>query len=221
VSSTLPIGLAAVVITGLWLLGSARLRSCVAAIAVQGALVGLLPLAVGVVLGAELPLARQALQAALGLALKGVVFPWLLLRAIRSTRAHGEADPAVGYAASLLAGVAMVALAIWISSRLPAGPAAGTALVVPAGLFTAFCGMFLVVARRSAVMQVLGYLAIENGIAMIGMALAEREPLLVEMGTLLDAFAAVFVMGITVFRIGRELDHADADRLDELKDWRP
>ena len=45
------------------------------------------------------------------------------------------------------------------------------------------------------------------------MAIAEQEPLLVEMGTLLDAFVAVFVMGITIFHINREFDHIDADRL--------
>jgi hydrogenase-4 component E len=216
-NAVVPAGLAGFVITSLWMLGSARLRSCVAAIALQGAIVGLLPLT----LGADLPLWRLVLQATLALALKGAVFPWLILRAIRSTRAHGETDPAVGYSASLLVGVVLIAVSLWISSRLPGYRGGGPSLLVPASLFTAFSGLFLVVARRSAILQVLGYLALENGITVLGMALAEREPLLVEMGSLLDAFAAVFVMGITVFRIGRELDHADADRLADLKDWQP
>lgn len=210
-------GLAGFVITSLWMLGSARLRSCVAAIAIQGVIVGLLP----IFLGADLPAWRLALQASLALALKGAVFPWLVLRAIGSTRAHGESDPAVGYSASLLVGVVLIAASLWISSRLPDTRGAGPSLLVPASLFAALCGLFLVVARRSAVMQVLGWLALENGIAVLGMALAEHEPLLVEMGSLLDAFAAVFVMGITVFRIGREMDHADTDRLVALKDWQP
>ena len=115
----------------------------------------------------------------------------------------------------------LIAASLWIGSRLPGSAAERPALLVPATLFTAFTGLFLVVARTSAIVQVLGYLALENGISAFGMALAEREPLLVEMGTFLDAFAAVFVMGITVFRIGREFDHLDADRLSELRDWPP
>ncbi len=150
-----------------------------------------------------------------------MVFPLLLTRAIRSTRAHSEAEPAIGYSASLLIGVVLIAASLWIGSRLPGSAAELPALLVPATLFTAFAGLFLVVARTSAIVQVLGYLALENGISAFGMALAEREPLLVEMGTFLDAFAAVFVMGITVFRIGREFDHFDADRLSELRDWPP
>jgi hydrogenase-4 component E len=217
VTGIVPAALAALVITSLWLLGSARPRSCVAAVAVQGVIIGLLPL----ILGSEAPAWRLALQAALSFVLKGVVFPLLLIRAIRSTRAHSEAEPAIGYSASLLAGVVLIAASLWIGSRLPGSAAERPALLVPATLFTAFTGLFLVVARTSAIVQVLGYLALENGISAFGMALAEREPLLVEMGTFLDAFAAVFVMGITVFRIGREFDHLDADRLSELRDWPP
>ena len=76
----------------------------------------------------------------------------------------------------------------------------------------------MIVGRRSAIVQALGYLAMESGIAAFGMAIAEQEPLLVEMGTLLDAFVAVFVMGITIFRINREFDHIDSERLSSLKD---
>ena len=67
-------------------------------------------------------------------------------------------------------------------------------------------------------MQALGYLAMENGIASFGMTLAESEPFLVEMGIFLDAFMAVFVMGITINHISREFDHIDSDLLANLKD---
>ncbi len=105
-----------------------------------------------------------------------------------------------------------------LGSRLPIPGALRPLLLVPAAFFTAFTGLFVIVGRGSAIMQVLGYLAMENGIAAFGMALAEREPLLVEMGTFLDAFVAVFVMGITIFHINREFDHIDSDRLSTLKD---
>ena len=82
-------------------------------------------------------------------------------------------------------------------------------------------GLFLIVARRQALMQVVGYLALENGIFAFGAVVMKEAPLLVEMGILLDIFVAVFVMGIMVFHISREFDHTDTERLSELKDWTP
>ena len=58
--------------------------------------------------------------------------------------------------------------------------------------------------RRKAIMQVLGYLLLENGIFMFGLLLLEAMPFLVEIGVLLDLFAAVFVMGIIIHHISRE-----------------
>ena len=79
-------------------------------------------------------------------------------------------------------------------------------------------GLLLIVSRSKAVMQALGYLAMENGIYAFGLAFAVEEPLLVEMGVLLDVFVAVFVMGIAIHHISREFDHIDTDRLSALKD---
>jgi hydrogenase-4 component E len=129
-----------------------------------------------------------------------------------------EVQPYVGYSLSLLIGVGLLGISLFVGPRLSLPTHAAPVLLVPAALFTASTGLFMIMARRSAIVQALGYLAMENGIAAFGMALAEQEPLLVEMGTFLDAFVAVFVMGITIFHINREFDHIDADRLTNLKD---
>jgi hydrogenase-4 component E len=201
-------------LTSLWLLGSSRLMSCIAVVAAQGMLLGLLPL----VAGLDVPIGRMILQAAIGVGLKGVVFPLLLMRAARSVDVRREVQPYVGYSVSLLAGVGILALSLYIGPRLSLSGHTTPLLLVPAALFTAATGLFIIVGRRSAIVQALGYLAMENGIAAFGMALAEQQPLLLEMGTFLDAFVAVFVMGITIFHINREFDHIDADRLSNLKD---
>jgi hydrogenase-4 component E len=200
-------------LTSLWLLGSSRLLSCIAAVSVQGVLLGLLP----IVMGIDVPLWRLLLQAGVSLGLKGIAFPLLLLRAVRSVDARREVEPFVGYTTSLLIGIVLLSGSLFTGLRLPL-PGAAPLLLVPAALFTAVTGLFIIMARRSAIVQALGYLAMESGIAAFGLALAEQEPLLVEMGTLLDAFVAVFVMGITIFHINREFDHIDADRLSSLKD---
>jgi hydrogenase-4 component E len=209
-------------LTNLWLLGSSRLLSCIAAVSVQGVLLGVLPLVIRI----DAPLWRLLLQAGASLGLKGIVFPILLLRAVRSVDARREVVPLVGYSASLLIGVGLLAASLFTGLRVPLPGASasvfpwhsGPVLLVPAAIFTALTGLFVIVARRSAIVQALGYLAMESGIAAFGMAIAEQEPLLVEMGTLLDAFVAVFVMGITIFHINREFDHIDSDRLSNLRD---
>jgi hydrogenase-4 component E len=89
---------------------------------------------------------------------------------------------------------------------------------MPGALFTTLTGLMMIISRKNALTQVAGYLVMENGIYAFGVILAVEEPLLVEMGVLLDVFVAVFVMGITVYQISREFDHIDTDRLSELKD---
>jgi hydrogenase-4 component E len=58
----------------------------------------------------------------------------------------------------------------------------------------------------------------ENGIYAFGVALLLDQPVLVELGILLDVFVAVFVMGIAIFHISREFDHIDTRRLSSLAD---
>ena len=205
------------VLTDLVLLGSSRLRNAIRIVALQGLALGLLPLlAHGH--GALWP---AVLLGAGSAGIKGLVFPALMNRALRETNASREIEPFVGYILSLLIGVGGLAVSFGFGSRLPLPWAAPSSLLVPAGLFTMWTGLFLIMARRKAITQVLGYIVMENGIFTLGMVLVEAMPLLVELGVLLDIFVAVFVMGIIVFQINREFDHIDSDQLSALKEGAP
>jgi hydrogenase-4 component E len=94
---------------------------------------------------------------------------------------------------------------------------AGSPLTVPVGLATMLIGLFVIVSRRKAITQVLGYIVVENGIYAVGVALVGGVPLLVELGVLLDVFVAVFIMSIAAYHISREFDHIDVDQLDRLR----
>ena len=202
------------VLTDLVLLGSSRLRNAIRIVAAQGVALGLLPLlAHGH--GALWP---AVLLGAGSAGIKGLVFPALMNRALRETNASREIEPFVGYILSLLIGVGGLAVSFGFGARLPLPWAAPSSLLVPAGLFTMWTGLFLIMARRKAITQVLGYIVMENGIFTLGMVLVEAMPLLVELGVLLDIFVAVFVMGIIVFQINREFDHIDSDQLSALKE---
>jgi hydrogenase-4 component E len=148
--------------------------------------------------------------------LKGVVFPALLRKALRDAGVRKEIEPFVGYGPSLLLGVAMLPLSLWLSAKIFA-PGDPMFFAAATSLTTMAVGLFLIVARRKALTQTIGYLAFENGIYLFGVAAVGHVPLLVEMGVLLDAFVAVFVMGIAIHHISREFDHIDADQLNSLK----
>jgi hydrogenase-4 component E len=207
--------LALLVITDLLLLGSSRLRSCITIAAVQGVVVSLLP----VLLHGEEGAIRAWSLTVGTMLLKGAVFPWLLRRILREVGVRREVEPFVGHTLSVIVGVASLMFAIWVDSRLalPASPVGGTSLTIPVGLATLLIGLVLIVSRRTAVTQVLGYIVVENGIYAVGVVLVGGVPLLVELGVLMDVFVAVFIMSIAAYHISREFDHIDVDQLDRLR----
>jgi hydrogenase-4 component E len=206
-----------IILTNLVLLGSSRIRTAIRTAALQGIILALLPL----VCRSGGPVLHSLLLAAGSMALKGVLFPWLLFRARREANVRREPNPFVGYNASVMAGVVAMGLSLWLGARLPLPSSGVPPLVLPAAFFTILSGLFLMVTRKTALTQVVGYLVLENGIYTFGVAVVQDSPWLVELGVLLDVFVAVFVMGITVFHISREFEHVDTERLAALKDWTP
>jgi hydrogenase-4 component E len=200
-------------LTNLAMLGLSELGACVRTVAIQGILLGIFTLIVredGMSL-------RLIVLSILSIGLKGFVFPFLLLRSIREAEVRREVEPFVGYVTSIVAGLAMLAASMWIAAQIPTPWTAMTSFQIPVALSTIFTGLFLVVSRRKALNQVIGYLVFEGGIYMFGITSVGEIPFLVELGVLLDAFVAVFVMGIAMNHINREFDHIDADRLSSLK----
>lgn len=194
-------------------LGVSRVRGVINAVALQGTLLGVLPLIVHPVI--EL---RGLLLAIVTIALKGLVIPGFLVHAIREAEIQLEVNPLVSYVRSLLLGAVGTSLALVFSSTLPLADQHSTLLIVPASLSTVWSGFLLLTSRRKAIMQVVGYLLLENGIFLFGLLLLEAMPLLVEIGVLLDLFTGVFVMGIIIHHISREFASISTEHLTELKE---
>ena len=204
-----------IILLDLALAVTGSLSSCIRLVAVQGVVAGILPL----LAGSGTPHARTAIFAAFIILLKGVVFPWLLTRARDRSGARKDVEPLITYPASIMLCLGAFIASSWLGSRLPL-PETNVAWIVPASLATIFTGFLLITTRSKAITQVLGYLVIENGIYIFGLALFVEQPLMVELAILLDVFVAVFVMGIAIFHISREFDHIDTAELSELSDWR-
>ena len=204
-----------VIVIDLFLLASSRLKAVIRGAAAQGALLSLLPL----LLATDKAELKHVLALSLGaLVVKGVVIPWLLSWAIREASIRREVEPIVGFIPSLVLGAVGVALAFAFSARMPLPVGERHAFLVPTALSTVWTGLLLVVSRRKAVAQVIGFLVLENGVFVFGLLLSDFMPAMVEAGVLLDLFAAVFVMGIVMFHINREFSSLDTGKLSALKD---
>ena len=201
------------ILTNLMLLGSSRLRMWIRIVAAQGLLLGLLPV---LVLKGQWAWQIPILAAG-SIGLRGICFPWLLLRMLRESKVRHEVEPYVGYSISLILGVLALVGSLWAGGRisLPAQPP--SELAIPVAVFTIFVGLFLIISRKKAISQVLGYLVMESGIYVLGISLVVEVPMLVELGVLLDAFVAVLVMSLATYEISRKFDHTDVDQLDKLK----
>jgi len=201
------------VLLNLRVMGVSRLGACVQTVALQALVIGALAL-----LSQPAPGFWTVVPVAAATALKAGVLPALVRRAMRETGVVREIDPLVGYTLSVLIGTGMFVLSLLAARSLQVPFAAGAHFLVSGTLFTMLTGLFLIFARRKAITQALGFIIMENGIYLFGVAFAIHEPWLVQTGVLLDVFAAVFIMGIMICHINREFDHIDTDRLSNLKD---
>jgi len=201
------------IVLDLALLGISMVNTGILIVGLQGALLGAFVIAVN----APALSPRLFVIACAGIAIKGFLFPLLLRRTIKEANIQRDMNPFVGASLSLLIGILMLASALWLGAELPLMGVIRAPFTVPASFMTMFTGLFLIIARKKALTQCLGYIVFENGIYAFGVAAVGEIPSLVELGLLLDAFVAVFVMGIAIYRINQEFDHMDADELRSLK----
>lgn len=194
-------------------LGVSRIRSVINFVALQGGLLGVLPMFVH----PEISIRGFALMA-VTIALKGFVMPWFLIRAAHASGDEHEDKPVVSYIASLFLGAVGTALAMEFSSTLPLDSGHTHLLIVPTSLATVWSGFLVLTTRHKALTQVLGYLLLENGIFTFGLLLLEAMPLLVEFGVLMDIFTGVFVMAIIIHHLNRQFSSTSTEHLSTLRD---
>ncbi|MCX7026731.1 MAG: hypothetical protein NT061_04405 [Spirochaetes bacterium] len=202
-----------ILVTNIALSGNSRLKTCIDIVSIQGLALGLLPAVIGLETGITVEL---VVIAAAGIILRGIVFPYLLKKSISNTGENRELKPLVGYFPSTLISLILIAVSLWLSRRLEFLEPE-LLLFSTVALTTIFIGTFIIVGRRLAVMQIVGYILLENGIYCLGLAFVKEIPLIVELGVLFDAIVAVFVMSVATNKIHEEFEHLDIAKLDSLK----
>jgi len=199
---------AGMVMLGLWLVGLTHLRTKLLVYGLQTVVLG----AMAMLLGVE---HREPALIVAGLAMavgKGVLVPAYLTHLIR--RIGCRRDEGLGIAPPLLLLLTVGALAALLLVR-PLGQSMGTTDLPALALLS--IGLVLMISRRMAVSQIIGFLVLENGIFYYTMAQARSMPLLVELGVLLDVLVATMLAGLLVFHINDRFDSIDITALDSLK----
>jgi hydrogenase-4 component E len=184
-------------------------------VAFQGVLLGIMPLlAAG---SHHLGMGAFALCLT-NIGLKSILLPWLLTKALFESGTRREIEPFIGFGASIMSGVVLLAISGYIVKRLETTAQLSSSITLIAGFFMVFTGLFLLITRRKALTQTLGFLVLENGVFTTGLSLGSEFSVYVELGILLDVFVGIFLMGIMLFHIDKEFDHLDVDRFNELSD---
>ena len=209
--------LIALLLVNLALAGASRLYHCIRLTALAGLLLAVLPLALWH--ESNLPGGEVWVNALLNFGIKALALPWLLTLAMRHANVRRKLEPLIGYGVSIAVVFLLTAGAFAICRMLDLTSGSAAKLATPTALATMLTGLFMIVARKKAITQVIGFLTFENGVAIFGAGMMLEAGVVVELGILLDVLVLVFVMGIAVFEINREFEHIDADRLNRLGDW--
>ena len=218
ITNSIEIILAIILLTDIVLVASSRLFHCIKITAIQGIAVGLLPLVIWD-WSASSPHLALWVTSIINAAIKGVLLPMLLARAMRHSAIKRELEPLIGYAASVFIMLIVIVASFWCGRLMHTQANAVASFSTPVALSTIGAGLFMIISRRKAITQVLGFLMFENGISIFGIGIGIEYGFIIELGILLDVLVLVFIMGITVFNINREFSHIDSDRLNQLGDY--
>src|SRR5216683_1695883 len=152
--------------------------------------------------------------AAIALCFKAIVIPIVLRRIVERLGIHREIETAVGIGLTMLAGIALVALSMVVMLRVTgkADPIAREALALAVVLL----GLLVMVTRRNAVGQVVGFMSLENGLVLAATG-AKGMPLVVEISVAFSILIAFIVIGIFLFRIRERFDTVDLQALDRFR----
>jgi hydrogenase-4 component E len=154
--------------------------------------------------------------AGITLTVKAIVLPWVLHWVVRRMNVRREIEPVIPEAVTLALAVVVVVMAFHLSASLGPVRQAITGNALPVGIALTLTGVLVMATRKTALTQMVGLFASENGIFFTAMAVTQGMPLIIEIGVILDVILAVLVMAIMVLRVRSTVD-ADIADLEELR----
>jgi hydrogenase-4 component E len=157
-------------------------------------------------------------SAGLTLLLKAMLLPWILHRLVRKLQVKSEVEALINIPTTMLVGLVLVIIAFNVAlpiSNLSSSIARGMLGIALATVLLAF---LMMITRRKAITQVVGFLAMENGLFLAATSATYGMPMVVELGIALDVLVGVIILGVFFFQIRDQFDSLDIRHMERLKD---
>ena len=156
------------------------------------------------------------ITAAIALVLKAIIIPVALRRVVLKLGIHRSIETVGGIGPTMLAGMSLVALSMVVMLRATAAsdPLAREDLAF--ALSVVLLGLLMMVTRRNAVSQIVGFMSLENGLILAATG-AKGMPLVVEISIAFSVLVAFIVIGVFLFRIRERFDTVDVQALDDFR----
>jgi hydrogenase-4 component E len=157
-------------------------------------------------------------SAGLTLALKVIILPWILHRLIRKLNIQWDIETLINIPTTMLIGIVLVIFSFNLA--LPISQLAGTVTRATLGIAMAsvLLSFLMMITRHKAVPQVIGFLAMENGLFFAATSATYGMPLVVELGIALDVLVGMFILGIFFFQIRETFNSMDLRHMEKLKE---
>jgi hydrogenase-4 component E len=157
-------------------------------------------------------------SAALTFVLKVVLIPWILHKLILRLNVRWDVESLINVPTTMLVGIVLVIIAFNLAlpiAKLSSSIARGTLGIAIACILLSF---MMMITRSKAVPQVIGFLAMENGLFFAATAATSGMPMIVELGIALDILVGILILGVFMFQIRAQFDNLDIHNLEKLKE---
>ena len=205
---------ALVLFTSFALLGQSRMFSLINVFAWQGALLAATTGLVAFSTGQK----HLYVSAALGLLLKALLIPWMLRRLVLHLGVRHEVEVLGNQALVLLGGAGLVVFSYYVTLPIVQLSTLMTRNSIGVSLAMVLLSMLLMIARRQAVSQVVGFMALENGLFFAAVVSTYGMPMVVELGIAFDVLVAAVLFGVFFLHLRDTIDSLDVDRLSRLSE---
>ncbi len=205
---------ALVLFTSFLMLAQARLLPLIHVFAWQGALLSITTALVAFVSKHG----HLYISAALTFGLKALLIPWILHRLAVRLKIQRDIDSVRYPSLVLLAGAALVIFSYYVSLPIVHLSTLVTRNTIAATMAMVLLGMLLMIVRKKALSQVIGFMAIENGLFFAAVVSTYGMPMVVELGIAFDVLVAAILFGVFFFQMRESIDSLDVDRLNRLRE---
>ena len=157
-------------------------------------------------------------SAALALLLKVILIPWILHRLIDRLQIRWDIETLINIPATMLIGIGLVIFAFALAAPISEMARSLTRATLGIALASVLLSFLMMIVRRKAVPQVIGFLAMENSLFFAATSATYGMPLVVELGVALDVLVGTFIFGIFFFHIRDEFESLDIRHMEKLKE---